>query len=257
MKIKREARSAELGGGLSSGFTVIELLIAMTITLLIAGVVASVTPPARAAFDRVPAELDLQQRGRTAIDAMSQALRGSVLVPGETGTFGELTVVVPIHAGAQGLLSVDQPGPAAAITLSTEQCPNIKEVCAFIAGATALISDSAGDYDVFRIASVIAATRRITPERALSRSYPLGSIVFEVDQFTFRLSEQADGSHSLIRETFAGAIQPIVDFVSGLSFAVTASEIGVSIDVEPPSESLRALMTGRAFRSSIRLRNAS
>ncbi len=177
--------------------------------------------------------------------------------PSEPGTFEELNVVVPIHAGAQGLLSVDQPGPAAAITLSTEQCPNIKDVCAFTAGATALISDSAGDYDVFRIASVNVGERRITPEAALSRSYPLGSTVVEVDQFTFRLSEQADGSYSLIRETFAGAIQPIVDFVSGLSFEVTGNEVGVSIDVEPPTELLRRLMTDRVFRTSIRLRNAS
>ena len=59
----------------ATGSRVIELLIAMTITLLIAGAVANVAPPARAAFDRVPAELDLHQRGRTAIDALSQALR--------------------------------------------------------------------------------------------------------------------------------------------------------------------------------------
>jgi len=239
------------------GFTIIELLIAMTITLLIAGALAGVAQPARDAFDRVPAQLELNQRGRTAIEALSQALRASVSVPSEPGTFEELDVVVPLHAGAQGLLAVDQPGPAAAITLSTEQCPNIKDVCAFTAGATALISDSAGDYDVFRIASVNAGERRITPEEALSRSYPLGSTVVEVDQFTFRLSEQADGSYSLIRETFAGAIQPIVDFVSGLSFEVTGNEVGVSIGVEPPTELLRRLMTDRVFRTSIRLRNAS
>ena len=239
------------------GFTIIELLIAMTITLLIAGALAGVAQPARDAFDRVPAQLELNQRGRTAIEALSQALRASVSVPSEPGTFEELDVVVPIHAGAQGLLTVDQPGPAAAITLSTEQCPNIKDVCAFTAGATALISDSAGDYDVFRIASVNAGERRITPGEALSRSYPLGSTVVEVDQFTFRLSEQADGSYSLIRETFAGAIQPIVDFVSGLSFEVTGNEVGVSIGVEPPTELLRRLMTDRVFRTSIRLRNAS
>jgi len=239
------------------GFTVIELLIAMTITLLIAGVVAAVAPPARAAFERVPAELDLHQRGRTAIDALSQALRGSVSIPGESGTFEELTVVVPIHAGAQGLLSIDQPGPAEAITLSTEQCPSVNDLCGFIAGAIALVADSAGDYDVFRIASVNAVARRITPQEVLSRPYPRGSIVVEVDQLTFRLSEQADGSYSLIRETFAGAIQPIVDFVSGLSFAVTGNQVDVSIDVEPPTELLRRMMADRVFRTSIRLRNAS
>ena len=239
------------------GFTLIELLIAMTITLLIAAAVASIAPPARDAFDRIPAELELHQRGRTAIDALSQAVRASVSVPDGLGTFSELTVVMRVHAAAQGQLSVDQPGPAGPITLGTEQCPDIKDVCGFTSGATALISDGEGNHDVFEVASVNAGTRRITPRQVLSRSYASGSTVVEADQFTFRLSEQADGSHSLIRETFAGAIQPIVDFVSGLTFEVIDQEVRVSIDVEPPSESLRTLMTGRAFRGSIKLRNAS
>jgi prepilin-type N-terminal cleavage/methylation domain-containing protein len=245
-------RSAKREGG----FTLIELLIAMTITLLIAGALAGIAQPARAAFDRVPAELELQQRGRTAIDAFSQALRSSVSMPGESGTFEELTVVVPVHAGAQGLLSLDQPGPGAAITLGTDQCPNIKDVCGFTPGAAVLISDTSGNLEVFSIASVDAGARRLTPARALSRAFPSGSTLVEVDQFTFGLSEQADGSYSLIRETIAGAIQPIVDFVSELSFEVIGHDIGISLNVEPRSESLRALMTGRIFRSSITLRNA-
>lgn len=243
-------------GGQARGFTVIELLIAMTITLLIAGALANVAQPARAAFDRVPAELDLQQRGRTAIGTLSQALRAAVLVPAASGTFDELTVVVPVPDAARGLLSVNQSGPGAAITLSTEQCPNIKDVCGFTPGATAMITDGGGHHDVFSIASVSAGARRIIPSAALSQLYPAGSAVVEVDQFTFRLAEQSDGSASLIRETVAGAIQPIVDFVSGLTFDVAPEQVDLQINVEPPTESLRALMSGRLFRSSIKLRNA-
>jgi hypothetical protein len=73
----REICECGVRSGSEQRFTLIELLIAMTITLLIAGAVASVAPPSRKAFDRVPAELDLRQRGRTAIDALSQALRSS------------------------------------------------------------------------------------------------------------------------------------------------------------------------------------
>ena len=57
-----------------AGFTVIELLIALAIVTLLAGALAGVAQPAREVFDRVPAELDLQQRGRTAIDVMSNAV---------------------------------------------------------------------------------------------------------------------------------------------------------------------------------------
>ena len=168
------------------GFTLIELLIAMTITVLIAGVVASVAPPAREAFDRVPAELDLQQRGRTAIDALSQALRSSgknvaatellgslsgllptasVSEPDESGAFTELTVIVPVRDAAQGCCQRIKPGPAAADhSRDRHIVPNVKDVCGFTPGSTAVIADGAGHYDVLPIASTDAGARRMTPD---------------------------------------------------------------------------------------------
>ncbi len=270
------------------GFTLVELLIAMTITVLIAGVVASVAPRAREAFDRVPAELDLQQRGRTALDALSQALRSSgknvaatellgplsdllptasVSEPDESGAFTELTVIVPVPDAAQGVLSADQLGPGAALFLATTHCPSVTDVCGFMPGSTAVIADGAGHYDVFTIALTDAGAGSVSPARALSRSYPAESVVIEVDQLTFSLALQPDGSYSLIRRTAAGAIQPIVDFVTGLSFDVIGrdvpagffqlEQVDIAIGVEPPTDALRRLMTDRVFRTSIRLRNAS
>jgi prepilin-type N-terminal cleavage/methylation domain-containing protein len=271
-----------------SGFTLIELVIAMTITLLIAGAIANVAQPARAAFDRVPAELDLQQRARTAIDALSQALRSSgnnvaaterlgllsdilptasVSGPDESGPFTELTVIVPVTDAAQGVLFADQAGSGAAIALATTHCPGVTDVCGFTIGRSAVIADGAGNYDVFTIAATNAGARLVTPAHALSRSYPVGSVVIEADEFTFSLAQQADGSYSLIRRTAAGAVQPIVDFVSDLQFQVTGrdvpagfiqlEQVDVSIEVEPPSEQLRRLVADRVFRTSIKLRNAS
>jgi prepilin-type N-terminal cleavage/methylation domain-containing protein len=280
--------NAEWGARSRNGFSLIELLIAMTITVLIAGVLASVAPPAREAFDRVPAELDLQQRGRTAIDALSQALRSSgknvaatellgslsgllptasVSEPDESGAFTELTVIVPVRDAAQGVLSADQAVPGASFFLATTHCPNVKDVCGFTPGSTAVIADGAGHYDVFSIASTDAVARRVSPTHALSRWYPEGSVIVEADQFTFSLALQADGSYSLIRRTAAGAIQPIVDFVTGLSFGVIGrdalagffqlEQVDIAIGLEPPTDALRRLMTDRVFRTSIRLRNAS
>jgi prepilin-type N-terminal cleavage/methylation domain-containing protein len=270
------------------GFTLIELLIAMTITLLIAGALASVVQPARAAFDRVPAELDLQQRARTAIDALSQALRSagrnvaapdglgllsdivptaSVSGPDESGPFTELTVIVPVTDAAQGILFRDQSETGGAIQLATAPCPDVADVCGFTIGSPAVIADGAGNYDVFIVAATNPGARLVTPAGALSRSYPAGSVVVEANEFTFSLAQQADGSYSLIRRTAAGAVQPVVDFVSSLTFDVIGrnvpagffqlEQVDVSIGVEPPRESLRRLMTDRVFRTSIRLRNAS
>ena len=77
-----------------------------------------------------------------------------------------------------------------------------------------MIVDGLGHYDVFQVAATVAAARLLTPSRALSQSYPAGSAIVEVDEHTFRLGAQPDGSYALIRETAAGAIQPIVDFVA-------------------------------------------
>jgi len=270
------------------GFTIVELLIAMTIAMLIAGAIAGATPPARDAFERVPADLDLQQRGRTAIDALSQALRSagknvtataslgpltdllpavSVAGEDESGLFTELTAIIPVPGAAQGLLAVDQSSPGASMTLAFDSCPNIEDICGFTPGSTVVVADGAGHYDVFSIRATNAGARSLTPARSLSRSYPAGSVIVEADQLTFGLARQPDGSYSLNRTTAAGAVQPVVDFVNGLAFGVSGrdaaagffqiQQVDVWLSVEAPTERLRRAIPDRVFRTSIRLRNVS
>ena len=59
------------------GFSLVELLIALTVTALIVGAVAGVLPAARAAFDATPGVVDLQQRSRLVADVLSSSLRGA------------------------------------------------------------------------------------------------------------------------------------------------------------------------------------
>ena len=270
------------------GFSVIELTIALGVIISIAAAVAQLTPQARIAFDRVPADLDLQQRGRTAIDVMSQALRSAgrdvaassaigslsevlptVSVadsPAAGSAFRTLTVTAPLVDGAQGVLDVDQAGSAAPITLAATPCPNVGDVCGFAPGTIAMIVSGDGSYDVFAIATTLAEARWVTPDRALSRAYGAGSVLVEIERDTFRLAEQPNGSRSLIRETAAGAVQPIVDFVTDLSFDVQGEDVpagffrsrqvAVSIRVQAQTESLRRLVPDRVFTTAIRLRNA-
>jgi type II secretory pathway pseudopilin PulG len=242
----------------SHGFTVIELLIALTIVMLISGALASVVTPARAAFDRVPAELDLQQRGRTAIEVLSQAIRSAISIadPGAAGgALATLTVITPVAAGARGVTDTNQSGTS--MVLATTPCPNVKDVCGFTPGAAAVITDGDGQYDVFIVTSTIPGARQLSSDRSLSHAYPAGSTVVEIEQSTFSLSSQADGSLSLIRETAAGAIQPIVDFVSKLSFIVSGGQVDIALSVGAPTDSLRRVVAERVFRTSIKLRNVS
>jgi prepilin-type N-terminal cleavage/methylation domain-containing protein len=264
---------------MNRGFTVIELLIALAIVMSITGVLAQLVEPARAAFDRVPAELDLQQRGRTAIDAISQVVRSagknvaatnglgalskimapiSLANPDQSGqSFASMTAIVPVVDGAQGVLGADQNAAAGPLMLATTPCPDVNEVCGFVRGVTAVIVDGSGHYEVFVVASTTAGSRMLTADRGFMRAYPAGSAVIEIDQYTFSLAVQADGSFSLVRATAAGAVQPMVDFVTALSFHVSDQQVDFSVTVGAATEVLRRVLGDRMFRSSIGLRNAS
>jgi prepilin-type N-terminal cleavage/methylation domain-containing protein len=241
------------------GFSLIELLIALTICAVVAATIGAVVPPARAAFERTPAELELQQRGRTAVDVIIQAIRSAgshVVVSEELGplaamipavipldvdasgtAFSKLKVIAPRMQSAQGVLAEHQAGANGDLVLSAAPCPSVPVVCGFSDGATAAATDGSGRFDVFTIAAAQAATHRITPARPLNPPYAAGSIVIEVDVYTFQLALQPDGTRSLIRLTGAGAVQPIVDRVISLRFEpYTVDETGGLIPL--PTEQL-------------------
>ena len=225
---------------MNKGFSLLELLIATTICAVIAAGIAVVVPPSRAAFERTPAELDLQQRGRTAVDVILQAIRtagGDAVAAEEFGPlagvvpavipfdldpsgrwFRRLSVIVPPRDAAQGVLWQHQAGAGGDLVLSTARCPIAPIICGFNSGTTAVIADGSGRFDVFSIAAVQAATARITPARRLRGAYAAGSIVVEVDAFTFQLDAQPDASLSLVRVTAGGAVQPVVDRIASLRF---------------------------------------
>jgi Tfp pilus assembly protein PilW len=254
------------------------LLIALGITLAISGAIAALAPPARKAFERLPAELELQQRGRMAIEMLAQAVRAAgqdvaaayalgsmadlfpaitLTDPDESGErFGSLRAIVPVANPAQGILDTDQSSSSAPITLAITPCPNVKDVCGFQKDAAAVVVDAAGHFDVFLVSATNAGARRLTPDRALSRAYTAGSVVVEIVESRFRLDPQPDGSFSLVRETAAGAVQPVVDFLSSLSFAFTHQQLDIALTALPPAGVLQGAVAARHFSTSIRLRNA-
>jgi hypothetical protein len=190
----------------------------------------------------------------------------SLFEPDENGDYTALRVVAPPSDPAQGVLAAAQTGPAGGMVLNAELCPAVSDVCGFRPGSTALIVDGLGHHDVFQVVTTVPATRLLTPSRALSQSYPAASVVVEVDEFTFALSRQPDDSYSLIRQTAAGAIQPVADFVRGLAFRGAGQdapggffqyrEIEVTVSVEAQTRSLRRVIPDRVFHTSIKLRNA-
>ena len=217
------------------GFALVELLVALTICALIAGAIAAVAAPARAAFERTPEVIALQQRGRAALDAVSQVMRSAGasvsasqdfgaladIVPAvvlgdyeeDASQFTRLLVIAPKLNAAQGTLVHDQDGPSGSLTLAPVGCPNVSDICGFLRDMPAVIADGTGRFDIFVVGSTQPFSRRVTAKTVFDGAYPAGAVVFEADAVAFRLSDDA-----FVRETPAGAVQPIVDGVSAVFF---------------------------------------
>lgn len=217
----------------SRGFSILELLIATTITALLAAAIAAVVPPLQAYFEQTPAAIDLHQRGRTALEVIAQAVRSAdrlvVLDPGRL-----MTIARRVNA-ARGLLERDQADGEADLFLSDAGCPATADVCGFVRGATAVIDDASGRFDLFTVRFTDASARRMSASDGFDQPYAAQSSVVEVDAYVFRLDWQPDGSRTLVRETGAGAIQPIVDRVRALRFeeALGARGVDVTITLQP------------------------
>jgi prepilin-type N-terminal cleavage/methylation domain-containing protein len=265
------------------GFSLVELLVALTVCALLSGAIAAVTPQARSAFEATPEALDLQQRERTLIDVLTRAVRSAawlavthdqgdagdrgpaieLLEPDEAGQVFHSMRVIAIAGPGRGVLASDQVAPADALVLRPDAfCPVVADVCGFVPGAIAAVVNREGRTDLFAIASVNPGATSIRPSSALSGSYARGSAVFAVSADWYRLAEQGDDSLALVRETAAGAVQPVVDNVLALDItrwpaSGTTTRIDVSVQVGSNSTGPRRGVGTRTRRVSVALRNPS
>lgn len=244
------------------GFSLVELLVALVICSIISAAIGAVVPSSRAAFEQAPAALDLQQRGRTAIDAITYAVRSAGITdavpplvlsgPDASGQrFARLLAIARTHDAAEGTLDADQQGASGELVLSEASCPAVRDVCGFIRGASVVIADGTGRFDLFTVAATNTGLNSVSSDVSFAEPYPAGSLVVEVDAHTFRLDAQPDGSKTLVRETVAGAIQPLVDHVSALSFQAFGARLEMSLTLRATARSVG----DRAFRGEVFLRN--
>lgn len=267
----------------SAGFTLIELLIALTVCGLLAGAMAAAAPPARALFDSTPEVLDMQQRERTAADVLTRVLRSAAHLSAmrDDGTLGQTASAIELlepdadgvryHAVrvlaatgvGRGVLLAAQASPASPLVLQPGAgCPASGDVCGFSKGMSAAIVDVEGHVAAFVIGAVNKGAHSVTPAQSLDRAYPAGSAVFAVSFDTYRLDPEADGSLTLVRETAAGAVQPIVDAVAAMDLravrrAGVLTRIDVSIRLGARSVLPRRNVPGRTRSLSVSLRNPS
>lgn len=241
----------------SKGFTVIELLVSAALVSVVMSVSLVLVAQARDALDRDGLGVEAAQRLRTGLDVLLRDIRAAGAGPDVDPVAQPLAHAMPAiqllpslgsgsgdGAGVAALRVVSAPAGAAYGRLAEPigggnllrftappDCPGL-DVCGFRAGATAVVYDGSGAFDVVQVTAIEPATRAITVAPSVSRPYAVGTLISEVVISTFELDAAGDGGRRLIRRTGAGAVQPIVDHV----VAFHAEGLG---DAEPPAPGRR------------------
>ena len=236
------------------GFSLLETMLAATLTLIVTATVFGVMHPAEGLFAAEPERADMQQRIRVAHDALSRdlLLAGAGAYAGNqsgplvcyfapvlpfrqgarhadaAGTFASdrITLLYVPSTSAQTL--IDQPlSPAnmafAPVPGLDGACPAGDALCGFSIGATALVYDAAGNYDTFTITGIEAGRFTLSVNRdsgSMTTAYPAGSKVVEVRSRTYYLkTDVVTKASQLMRyDGTDNADVPITDHVVDLQF---------------------------------------
>ncbi len=235
----------------AGGFTLVEMLVAMTIMLFVVGGVFAVFNPAQGAFQAQPEVSDMQQRLRVGTDRLYSRL----LMAG-AGTYSGSAVgalsnffapVLPFRSGSvdhdplrgvfyrpdtisifhvpttasQCTIRDKMPQPSSEVKVNAQPgCPESDQLCGFKEGMRALIFDDSGSYDIFTITAVQEAALHLQHNRDnFSKAYDVGAHIAQVESDTFYLvSDPASNRFQLMHYDGAFTDTPIIDDVVGLQF---------------------------------------
>ena len=225
------------------GLAFVELIVAMALSLVLAGAIGLVVGPMRTAFETRLEANDMEQRLRAASDSLladlvtagAGAYAGAMTGPlvdylppvlpfaldagaGAAGADTITTLSVPSTA-AQAVLALPFPAASGAAAVAIEPgCPVGDAGCGFRAGQRVLLFDGSGRFDIFTVRGVRGGTLDLNhelPDRF--DVYPAGSKIVAVVVRTYRVdpADQIDGPR-LVRDDGSGSVQPVVDHVVAL-----------------------------------------
>jgi len=229
------------------GFTVVELLVAVTIMTTVAGAIFSLMNPGQGMLHAQTEMSDLQQRLRVSADALSKdfMMAGAGITSGAGGgpLVNYFAAVLPFRRGTQ---SPDPPGTfrsdrvsilyvpstpsqttaslamgntTADIHLKAQPgCPVADRLCGFKTGMTAVIFDETGAYDTFHITGVVNAPAALQhANQPLSKTYGIGASIAQIVSVTYWLkTDRAANTYQLMRYDSYRSDLPMADNVVGL-----------------------------------------
>lgn len=237
----------------SRGFTVLELLISAGIVLAIMSVAVVVVGQARAALDRDGMGVESAQRLRAGLDVLTRELRDAGASGGSAAASGALAHALPPvellrSAAADGgredrfvairvttspvaaarAVTREAIAPGTVIPLRPPPACSSLPACGFRVGSMVVIYDGSGAFDRVAIEAIDPVNGSLAVRPAVSRPYPVGTSIGEVEMVTIELARDASGTATLVRHSTNGAAQPLVDHVA--LFRVEAM-----VDAMPPA----------------------
>jgi Tfp pilus assembly protein PilW len=235
-----------------AGFSLLELTIALGLTLAVTTTVVTMVHPARGAFAALPEGADMQQRLRVGVDTLTRDLmlagagsyiaghsgplndfvapvmpfrRGAVESdPAETFRTDAITVISVPPTAAQTTLAADLTSGSLMLRLApTSGCPTGVNLCRFTPGMTVLAFDETGAFDLFTIATVVDSASQIAIAAwpaGSSAVYKAGAPVAEAQVHTYFVKNNPATKNSQLmhHDGSANAEAPVVDHVVGMAF---------------------------------------
>jgi type II secretory pathway pseudopilin PulG len=230
-----------------AGFTLAELLVAGTLTLLLLAGLAAVVDPSHATSQAQAAATDVRLRLRAASEALAADIRAAGSGP-VNGVFsralGSATpAVLPFRLGSRGdppgtaridaisllsaagvgaaaeLADVFVPGTGVAQIAATAGCPAGDPSCGVRAGVPVLVVDGRGQSDLFNVTAVSGDLLTLAPRGPTSgRPFPAGSLLIPVTVVCYYLrpGTAADGLQLMAGDGDTWDL-PLVDHLTGLT----------------------------------------
>jgi len=240
-----------------AGFTLVELLVAGTISLLVMAGLLAVVGPDHSAWRVQAAATDIRQRLRAASEALLTDLHGAGGGP-VNGVFGRslgtvTAAVLPFRLGSHGdpagtaradalslvtaagnaaaaaLGEVFVPGAGVAQIVPTPGCQVGDESCGVRVGASVLLLDEGGQADLFSVTLVSGRSVGLERRGAISgRLFPAGALLVPVtvSSYYLRQGTAADGGQLMSGDGGQSDL-PLVDHLTGLTIELLG-------DPQPP-----------------------
>ncbi len=231
-----------------SGFSLLEALIAMTITVTVTAAVFGVVGSSQGIADTQPAFADMQQRLRVGVDVLRHDLlmagAGAYAGAASGSLVARLAPILPFRRGASAAYDdgagvfranavtiVYVPATASQTTLrspltdlsraeinSGPGCPTGDAACGFKPGAAAVVYDGTGAFDVFTVTGVDTAgalALQHMQREGSAMPYAVGSKIVEVIRHSYFL-DVAD--RQLMRYDGLSSAHVVLENVVGLEF---------------------------------------